>query len=149
MPEIYQMLHQDHEKVRKLCNQMRQKADGSEAQRRKLFEQVRQELEIHTQFEQNSFYPAVRENGGKQANKEVQTALNEHEQVTKMLDELENMDITSDGFMQRFEKLAGALEEHIQEEENDIFRDARSAMSADQANEIGEAYRTFKQEHGA
>ena len=54
------LLSQDHKKVKGLFEQA-EKAD--EKQQKKIFDQIKQELETHTRIEETVFYPAMQEHG--------------------------------------------------------------------------------------
>ena len=54
--DALELLEQDHAKVKKLFEQA-EEADQKE--QRDIFLQIKTELEIHTQIEENVFYPAM------------------------------------------------------------------------------------------
>ena len=58
MPNAVQLIKQDHKKVANLFDKL-QKTKGHEAKRR-IAEQVMEELEVHALVEEDIFYPAVR-----------------------------------------------------------------------------------------
>lgn len=144
MPEIYAMLHEDHEKVRRLINRLRNE-EHDEAEREDLFETIRRDLEIHTRFEEQSFYPAVRDRTNGETDEEIETAFQEHEEAQEILDDLAAMDKDSDDFLERLEELSDALEQHIHEEETEIFPKAQKALQAEGAEKLGAEYSEFKE----
>ncbi|WP_404378814.1 hemerythrin domain-containing protein [Caenispirillum salinarum] len=148
MPVIYDMLHQDHEKVKHALTQILDTTDGAEKTREKLFSQVKHDLELHTKFEEEVFYPNFREaKHDQEAKEEVKDALNEHDEAKSMLSEMEKMDKTSDDFVEKVQKLKSALEHHISDEEDEMFPQARKTMSDEDAQAMGDRYQQFKQQH--
>src|SRR5688572_8934764 len=57
-PDAIAVLKEDHETVRGLLGQLE---NASGARREKLLAKVEQELKVHTQIEEEIFYPAYRE----------------------------------------------------------------------------------------
>lgn len=146
MPAIYDMLHQDHEKVKHALNQILDTTDGAEKTREKLFEQVRQDLEVHTKFEEQVFYPTFRKaKDDTEAKEEIADALDEHQEAKSMLDEMARMDKTSDDFVKKVETLKKALEHHISDEEDEMFPQARKTLSDEDAMTMGDRYKQYKQ----
>lgn len=145
MPVIYDMLHQDHEKVKNALTSILDTTGGAEKTRDKLFSEIKHDLEIHTKFEEEVFYPEFREaKHDKEAKEEVKDALNEHDEAKSMLSKMEAMDKTSDEFVEKVKELKQALEHHISDEEDEMFPQARKTLSDDEARAMGDRYQTLK-----
>lgn len=141
MPQIYEMLHKDHDMVRGLLDRIIDTTDGAAKTREDLLSKVRQELEVHTKFEEDVFYPTFRKDkNDDEAREEVKDALDEHEEAKSMLDRLDKMDKTSEEFIATVRKLKSALEHHIKDEEDKIFPQARETVSSDEAEEMAIQY---------
>jgi iron-sulfur cluster repair protein YtfE (RIC family) len=54
------LLMQDHKKVKRLLKQLDNTTERAADRRESLFEQIQNELKIHTQLEEEIFYPAYR-----------------------------------------------------------------------------------------
>ena len=54
------------------------------------------------------------------------------------------MDMSSSGWIQKFEKLKDELEHHMDEEENDVFEIARKVISNDLANDLVDKFEKRK-----
>src|SRR6185369_5241628 len=54
-----QLLRGDHATVKQLFRRFERAGDRAHETKQKLFEQIKQELELHTKIEEEIFYPAV------------------------------------------------------------------------------------------
>ncbi|MEX2495893.1 MAG: hemerythrin domain-containing protein [Woeseia sp.] len=146
MPSIYELLHQDHDKVKKALTRILDTSDGAAKTREKLFSEIKQDLEIHTRFEEEVFYPQFRDaKGDEEAEDAVDDALDEHAEAKGMLEKLSSMDKSSDEFLETLDELKQALEHHISDEEEEMFPEAREALDDEKAREMGDRYEQMKQ----
>lgn len=146
--QIYDLLRQDHQKVRTGLKKIMESGDGAEKTRQSLFEELHHDLEVHTAFEEDVFYPTFRDDkNDEQARDEVKDALNEHDEAKTMLAKMADMDKTSPEFIEHCRTLLEALEHHISDEEDEIFPQAREAVSAEEAEDMGKRYQEFKRGH--
>lgn len=145
MAQIYDMLRNDHQTVRTALERIIGSGSGAEKTREDLFAKLKDELEIHTKFEEEVFYPTFREDkNDKEAREEVKDALDEHKEAKQMLAKLEKMDKTSDEFVETIKELKEALEHHIHDEEDEIFPQARQAVSDEEAEDMARKYAEMK-----
>lgn len=129
--DIYGLLHQDHQRVAKLMEQL---SKSPAEEREGLLKQLKTEIEKHSTAEEIVFYPKLKDADADA----IIEALDEHDQVDAMLGDLEQMSADSDEWMERFTELKEAVEEHVREEESEIFRVARGVFSEQQARELAE-----------
>ena len=146
MPHITDTLHQAHETVSELIEKLQDTTGGAEKTRTNLCQQIKHALLAHTEFEESVFYPAVRELNAEAAN-EVEAALGEHEEVDQMLDELEEMEPTSEEFMETVTQLQEAILEHVRHEEEKIFPLARKGIESEDAEEMSQQHDQMLEEH--
>lgn len=142
---IFDSLDRDHETVQRLMQQLQQTGDGAEKTREKLFQQVKQDLEAHTMFEDEVFYPAVAKQGSK-GEKLIDEAVTEHDEATAMIEELAEMEKTSSEFMEGVKKLEKALLHHIEEERSEVFPLGREVIDDKQAEEMARQYEAAKKD---
>jgi hemerythrin superfamily protein len=115
------LLRDDHKKVKKLVSSC-QKLDAAEdAERMQLFEQIKKDLGLHTQIEEEIFYPAVRRAPQEGASELVQQALEEHRMVKTLIDEISGLSPSDETFASKMEVLQESLFNHIRKEEDEIF----------------------------
>ena len=82
--DALELLKQDHQKVKKLLTAATETEDKKEQKR--LFKEIKTELETHARLEETIFYPAVQEH--KELASMVFESLEEHRQVKTLLREL-------------------------------------------------------------
>lgn len=135
------MLKADHQKVRDLF-QAYEGASNPRA-KRELAEEACTALEIHTQLEEQVFYPAVNEetNNGPELVKE---SFAEHQTVKNLMQKLRNMASDTDEFDAMFQELIRHVEHHVEEEESEMFPLAEVEL-ADDMKELTEEMQELKQ----
>ena len=92
-------------------------------------------LKLHTAIEEQLFYPAVQE-----ATKEsdaVLKAMEEHDLVKVLLQQLQTMSPEEDRFDAKVAVLMQNVREHVEEEEGEIFPKLREALKRAQLEELG------------
>ena len=137
------LLKQDHEKVRGLLGQF-ENATG--ARRAKLLGQIEQELKVHTQVEEEIFYPAYRDAARKKEDKKLYfEAVEEHHVVDLVLPEMTDGD-TTEQLKAKAKVLKELVEHHADEEEKEMFPRARKALGRDELRELGERMEARKEQ---
>ena len=125
-PEAIEMLIEDHRKVQKMFKQFeKMKDEGDEQEKRELVEQTCAELKVHTQIEEEIFYPAARE--GLEEGDLVAEALVEHASAKQLIEQLEAMDGGGETFDATFIVLGEYVNHHITEEQNEMFPKIKKA----------------------
>jgi iron-sulfur cluster repair protein YtfE (RIC family) len=142
MSDIYELLSKDHNKVKELLNKIQSTPDGSEKARQKLFSELKQDLEVHTAFEEQVFYPHACEKTG--MNETIEDALEEHDEAKQLLEALADMEPTSEEWMETVEELTEALGHHIKDEEQKLFPAARKKVDPTDADKMGRDYMEMK-----
>jgi hemerythrin-like domain-containing protein len=133
------LLIRDHKKVRKLLDQLSETEDTAEQEREELLDQIEHELEVHTAIEEEIFYPAFKEAGGKEGAKMFYEAVEEHRAVSELvLPDLGNVTPTSERFAGRAKVLRELIEHHADEEEEEMFKRAKKLFSKEQLEELGQ-----------
>lgn len=136
-------LHQDHQKVQKLLGQLQNSAQAQDSDRDELFEQVREEILVHRIAEERTLYAMlVQHEEGREQGKH---ATEEHLQVENMLEQLDQMDAGDADWLPTLNQLASALDEHIEEEENDIAPLAQRLLGDDKLEQLGDSFEEEKQ----
>jgi iron-sulfur cluster repair protein YtfE (RIC family) len=103
-------------------------------QKRQLFEQIKTELEIHTEIEETVLYPALREY--EELKEYVLEAVEEHRQVKTLLQEIERLTDGSEKFDAKLKVMKENIEHHVEEEENELFPQAQQVLSQDELAEL-------------
>ncbi len=97
-------------------------------------------------IEEEIFYPAVAQAKSTQAKNQVQEAQREHAQVKRILGQMENLEPSDDDWEMKLKELEQDVNHHVQEEEGEIFPEARKDLSDAQLSEIGERLSARKQQ---
>jgi hemerythrin-like domain-containing protein len=129
------LLKKQHKEVKALFKKVEKTENARE--RRQLMEQISQQLEVHTQIEEEIFYPAVRESG-KKAEEMIDEAYEEHHVVKLVLKELPEVDPEDERFEAKMTVLSELIEHHVEEEEGEMFKTAEKALGKERLNELGD-----------
>jgi hemerythrin superfamily protein len=126
------LLKNQHRLVEKLFEQFEDTDDDNEKQA--LFEEIADNLAVHTAIEERIFYPAVR---ARQTEEQLEEAYDEHLDAKKILiDAMNNPD--APGFDGKVAALKGAIEHHVEEEEGELFKEVRKLITADSLEALGQ-----------
>ena len=136
------LLETDHAKVKKLLAEGETTTERGEKTRTELFATLKGELIVHERIEEEIFYPALREHP--KAKDIVLEAYEEHDVVDAILGELETADVTDETWGAKFKVMKENLEHHIEEEEGEMFKQARSVFETDELDELGERMMELK-----
>jgi hemerythrin superfamily protein len=135
-----EVLKQDHQKVKGLFKE----ATGSPDQnkRKDLFDKIDTELEIHAHIEETVFYPALETH--EELKDLVAKALEEHQEVKIMLEELEELGSESHDFGSKLQELIESVEHHVEEEEGEMFPKVREVFDESQLEQLGQELESAK-----
>lgn len=117
------LLMKDHKTVKALFEQYEGLSDRSFATKKKLADQICHELTVHTQIEEEIFYPAVRRpiHDGDL----MDEAVVEHASAKELIAQILAMDPTEDLYDAKVTVLSEQIEHHVKEEESDMFPKVR------------------------
>ena len=138
---IYKRLEQDHETQRQLCEDIKH-TRGDSQKRNKLWEELRVELEAHASAEEQAFYSELMKEP--KGTDETRHAVEEHQEMTEMIEVLNNLDMDADIWMKKFEKLAHKVVHHVDEEEAEFFPQAKKLFTEAEALEMGQVFEDRK-----
>ena len=117
------LLKEDHRAVEKLFKDFEDaKGDG---RKQKLAQRICLELTVHTMIEEEIFYPACE---GKIEEDKLKEAYVEHDAAKLLIAEIEAGEGQSDDFFEaKVQVLSEQIEHHVEEEEKELFPEARKA----------------------
>lgn len=128
--DIYERLKQDHKKQRRLCEAL-MKTSGDSDDRRELFAELCDEVESHAAAEEQSFYAALIEKADGQD--KARHSVAEHKEASDLIEELQEMDMGTGAWIQKFENLKDELVHHVDEEEEEVFPLAKKLINPERA----------------
>ena len=137
------LLRKDHREVKDL---LKQASDADTAQKQKLFEQIKSELQVHEAIEEEIFYPALKEHP---KTKELALeAYEEHHVVDQVMSELDALSPDDETWEAKFSVMEENLKHHINEEEREMFEQAEKVFSDDELEQLGEQMLRRKEQLG-
>lgn len=131
---VIELLKEDHNRVDLLFQKVKA-TDESEHQ--ELFEQIKEELEIHAHIEEVIFYPKLKEEGDKELQDITLEGIEEHHQAKIFLRELSNLADESEKFEPKLKVLMEDIEHHVQEEEGQMFPMVEEQFDEAALDELG------------
>jgi len=134
--DALKLLEQDHQKVKKLLDELDSTTERGVKTREELFTQVTQELEVHEAIEEEIFYPALKEHP--KAKDIVLEAYEEHHVVDKVMGELRDLPFDDETWGAKLTVMKENVEHHIDEEEDEMFKQARDVFDEAELEQLGE-----------
>ena len=131
---IFELLKQDHEKVAGLFEQLEPTTERAEKTRQELFARLKSELDLHAYLEETILYPVLKQE--EQTREIALEGVEEHRVVKRLLSELDSMPVTSEQWTAKLTVLKENVEHHVEEEEGEMFKKARAALSSEQIEEL-------------
>jgi hemerythrin superfamily protein len=138
------LLKDDHRKVKKLLAELESTTERGVKTREELFTKVKQELVVHEAIEEEIFYPALKEHP---KTKEIALeGYEEHHVVDTVVAEIEGVAYDDEKWGAKFTVMKENLEHHIEEEEGEMFKQARQVFDQDELTQLGESMKARKED---
>ncbi len=131
----FESLKSDHERVAGIMEKIDATTERALKTREELFAQLKGELDLHAEIEEQIFYPAIEE--AEETREITLEAYEEHNLVKQLLAELEAEPKDDEKWTAKFTVLKENVEHHVEEEEGEMFKKARKVLSQDEAEELG------------
>ena len=131
----FELLKSDHERVAGLMEKIDQTTERALKTREELFTQLKNELDLHAEVEEQIFYPAIED--AEETREITLEAYEEHNVVKQLLTELEAEPKDDETWTAKFTVLKENVEHHVEEEEGEMFKKARKVLSKEEADELG------------
>jgi hemerythrin-like domain-containing protein len=138
------LLKEDHRKVKKILAELESTTERGVKTREELFTKVKQELVIHEAIEEEIFYPALKEHP---KTKEIALeGYEEHHVVDTVMAEIEGVAYDDEKWGAKFTVMKENLEHHIEEEEGEMFKQAKQVFDQDELTQLGESMKARKED---
>ncbi len=125
-PDLFGRLVADHDLHRGLLA-MIEETRGDSDDRRVLFAEMVKEVKSHAAAEEQALWSSVLRNP--KTTDHGRHAVAEHKQIDDLIEELEDADMASSGWLRQFAKLKHKYLHHIREEEQEQFVAAEQELS--------------------
>lgn len=150
--DALQILREDHEKLKGLFERIEEAED--DADRRSIFEELRDEILAHSFVEETVFYPAF--SPFESFAELLEDSIDDHHEMKELLEEMEDIvpvdvlagqDAESGEFLDQLEDLRDLVEEHIETEELELFPRVADVLNSEELERLGRL--TFDAHAGA
>ena len=138
------LLKHDHEDVKKMLSELDDTTERAVKTREQTFTKLKADLEVHEAIEEEIFYPALKEHP-----KTKDIALEgyeEHHVVDMVMGEMLDLPVSDETWTAKFTVMKENLEHHIEEEEDEMFKQARQVFDDTELEELGNRMEMRKKE---
>jgi hemerythrin-like domain-containing protein len=142
--DAFTLLMNDHKEASNLFQQLEATSTQDTTQRMQLFAQLKQALDIHAQLEETMLYPTLKE--AAETREITLEAYDEHQEMKDLLAEMSGLDPAEDDWTDTLAELKDAVEHHVEEEENEMFPQAREVLGQQQLDDLGARMQQMKQQ---
>lgn len=137
--DAIKLLKEQHDEVEILFDKF-EKADDSD-EKQDLFAMIGDRLAAHAAIEEKIFYPEAYRAGEEEDDEEVEEmlreAVEEHLAMKRVIADLLEMEPSDDNFEAKMKVLRDEFEHHVEEEEGELFTEARKAIDGVRLDEMG------------
>tara|TARA_A100001391_G_scaffold108388_1_gene72799 strand:+ start:19872 stop:20315 length:444 start_codon:yes stop_codon:yes gene_type:complete len=134
---LFEALRADHDTQRTLLDLL-VKTHGDSEGREELFEKVKKELSAHAAAEERALYVPMMEQDLTQ--EKARHSVAEHHEIDELVEELENTDFSSPGWVATAKKLQHLVTHHLDEEEQEVFQLAGRALDEQAKTRLAGTY---------
>lgn len=140
---VFKTLSEQHGEAGALLKRVKSDPD----KRAELWPKIRQELVSHEEGELREVYPVLREHPETRAMADRHQA--EAGELSSLIDRIHEAEIASEEWGRFFEQLVRTVENHVQEEEKEIFPKAQQVIGAARAKELEPRFLAAKRQIAA
>lgn len=146
MTSIYEAIKADHDRHRDLMNQIADTSGASSA-RHQAWEEFYHDVKAHAAAEEETFYSKlISKTWGQDA---ARHSVHEHQKLDDLMEELNGMDMSSPGWLNKFHTLHHDYTHHMEEEEGEVFERAKEVIPEREIEGFGKRFEERKtQERG-
>lgn len=138
----YDLLKEDHKKVSDIFEKLEPTTERALKTREELFSKLESELEVHAAIEEQIFYPALKQ--AAETRDIVLEGLEEHRVVKTLLKELGSSPKDTEQWTAKLTVLKENVEHHVEEEEGEMFKKAKTVLTDEQAEDLGAKMKAAK-----
>ena len=139
-PTIYDILKQEHKDVKKLFKQIIDEQRYQDS----IYMQIKSALVLHMAGEEKLFYPRLENNAA--TRQLVLEAYEEHDVGKKVINDIDSSS-SDDVKLAKVKVLSEAINEHVDEEEGDLFKKAKKVLSSEDEHEIARQFMNEKMQN--
>lgn len=141
MPNIYDAIRADHDNHRDLLNRI-EDTTGDSDDRKSAWSEFYEDVKSHAAAEEETFYSKlISKTWGQDA---ARHSVHEHQQLDDIMEELNEGDMASPGWLNRFKTLKHDYEHHMDEEEDEVFARAQEVILEEEIEGYGQRFEDRK-----
>ena len=133
--DALKLIKQDHDRFKKLMKEIDDTTERAVKTRDEQFAKFEREIKAHERMEEEIFYPALLEHP--KAKEIVLEGFEEHHAADVLLAELEDVPVDDEHWGAKFTVIKENIEHHMEEEEGDMFKKARSLLDDGELEDLG------------
>jgi Hemerythrin HHE cation binding domain len=134
--DALKLLKADHDEVKKMLGTLEETTERAVKTREEVFTKLKSELEIHEAIEEEIFYPALKDHPKTKAI--ALEGYEEHHVVDTVMGEMLGLSVGDETWTAKFTVMKENLEHHIEEEEGEMFGQARQVFDKAELLDLGE-----------
>lgn len=142
----FSLLKTDHEEFKSMLAELEDTTERAVKTRSQIFEKLMSALAAHETIEEEILYPAIKERAKTKDKDLVLEAYAEHHVADLLVAELANLPVSDEMWGAKAKVLRESLEHHIEEEEGDLFKSAKSLLDQDELDALGDRMNLRKRE---
>jgi hemerythrin-like domain-containing protein len=136
------LLKKDHDAIKKLLKDLEDTTERAVKTREEGFGRLKFTLIVHEQMEETVLYPALKQHA--ETKDMVFEAYEEHDVVDKVLSDLERTPFDDETWHAKLKVMSESLHHHIEEEEQEMFEQARQVFDEDTLTSLGDQMQQIK-----
>lgn len=140
---ILTILRQEHRKAGLMMDQIDSCRDL--ARKKELYLQLKEDLFLHMEGEEKTIYGHLKDDVGDEEAEDLAIHASEgHQEVKELFASLDNTGIESDEWDSTFRRLKEAFLQHVEEEESELFTEAKEDFSREELQDFADEFEDAK-----
>ena len=140
---LLKVLETEHRQVKKMLKELVNAEEAGE--REEIFGRLKPELVAHSHGEEEAFYPLLKDEDESKAT--AIEAYVEHHIADRLIQEMDSMEKDDEEWEARAKVLKDLVEHHIEEEEGEIWKEARKLLGKEKLTELTPEYMAVKERY--
>lgn len=128
----FSLLREDHERISGLFDLFMNASSLNE--KLILFQQIKEDMELHSIIEEKVFYPAL--SRFYELTDLIDRSYEDHDEIEDLIEEVDQMEPDNGDFNDAVNELRGIFSRHVEEEERRVFIEARKLLSEDELSDM-------------
>lgn len=141
--DIFDKLKKEHDEVRDMVEKIKETSDRAIKTREKEFEKLYIEIKAHHEAEEEVVVPVLKDKTD--TKEDGMEMVEEHHVIEDLLSQLDEMEKNDENWIIKFGVMSEILEHHLDEEENDVKKDARACFDKSVLKDLVSKFEDSKQ----